>query len=74
MFQMSDEKRRLAQKQARPFGLREKWPPLSLQDLIREYHYRRPAPNRGPFLAATRFAMKREQTLTPDFADSSFSD
>jgi len=34
---MSDEKRRLAQKkQARPFGLREKWPPLSLQDLARE--------------------------------------
>jgi hypothetical protein len=33
---MSDEKRRLAQKQARPFGLREKWPPLLLQDLARE--------------------------------------
>jgi len=33
---MSDEKHRIAQKQARPFGLRGKWPPLLLQDLARE--------------------------------------
>ena len=36
MFQMSDEKRRIAQKQARPEGLRGKCRQAALRDLIRE--------------------------------------
>ena len=35
MFQMSDEKRRIAQKQARPFGLRGKCRHAALRDLAR---------------------------------------
>ena len=36
MFQMSDEKRRIAQKQARPEGLRSKSRHAALRDLARE--------------------------------------
>lgn len=52
-------------------GLLGKWPPLLLQD---SDHYLRPAANRGPFLAVTRLAMKRQQPLSfgqyrkPDFS------
>jgi len=36
LFQISDEKRRIAQKQARPFGLRGKYRQAALRDLARE--------------------------------------
>ena len=65
---MSVEKRSIAQKQARPFGLRGKWRHAALRDLARELHYLCPAPAErrpamAPFGAATRLATKREQTL-----------
>jgi len=67
-FQISDEKRRIAQKQARPEGLRGKWRQAALRDLARVHHCLRPAPCGTPpglaaLGAATRLATKREQTL-----------
>src|SRR5690606_39088349 len=62
-FQISDEKRSIAKKQARPEGLRAKWCHAALRDLPRDYHCLRPAPCLAPFGAATRLATKREKTL-----------
>ncbi|PTS82251.1 hypothetical protein DBR00_19290 [Pseudomonas sp. HMWF032] len=61
---MSVEKRSIALKQARPFGLREKSRQAVLEDLAREHHYRRPTPSLAKFFAATRFATKHQQPLT----------
>jgi hypothetical protein len=63
LFQMSIEKRRIALKQARPFGLRAKSRHAVLWDLAREHHSLRPTPSLARFCAATRLAMKRQQTL-----------
>jgi len=60
---MSVEKRSIALKQARPFGLREKSRHAVLEDLAREHHYLRPPPSLARFFAATRLATKRQQTL-----------
>jgi hypothetical protein len=60
---MSVEKRSIAQKQARPFGLREKSRHAVLEDLARESHFLRPPPGLAKFCAATRLATKRQQTL-----------
>ena len=62
-FQISDEKRCIAQKQARPEGLRGKCRHAALRNLARERHCLRPAPCLATFVAATRSATKREQTL-----------
>src|SRR5690606_13812429 len=62
-FQISDEKRRIAQKQARPEGLGGKWRQTALRDLARVHHCLRPAPCLAPLGAATQLATKREQTL-----------
>jgi hypothetical protein len=60
---MSVEKRSIALKQARPYGLREKFRYAVLEDLARGDHYLLPPPSLAKFFAATRLATKREQTL-----------
>jgi hypothetical protein len=67
---MSVEKRSIALKQARPFGLREKYRHAVLWDLAREHHSLRPTPSLARFCAATRFALKRQQTLLEIIAAS----
>jgi len=65
LVQMSVDKRSIALKLARPFGLREKSRHAVLEDLAREHHYLRPPPSLARFFAATRLATKWEQTLAP---------
>ena len=62
---MSVEKRSIALKLARPFGLREKSRHTVLEDLAREHHYLRPPPSLARFFVATRLVTKWEQTLAP---------
>ncbi|MDP3845340.1 MAG: hypothetical protein Q8R10_02815, partial [Pseudomonas sp.] len=55
----------LAQKQARPFGLREKWPPLLLQDLARQYPV--PATCAQPGAISRGNTARDEMTTDPDY-------
>ena len=63
LFQMSDEKRSRAQKQARPFGLRDKWRQAALQGLARERPL--PAPCALPGAIWRSNAARRETATDP---------